>query len=91
MRQFVFTVQIKTISSVNYPAVESKFSSIVFNMTFSHDLCIVCQKDNKLKVMEVNNEVKTRMKLKNFRDTTDRWGEIFQFAPPKFFSWHKDC
>ena len=65
------------------------------------DLCIVCQKDTKQKLMKVSRDslesVNTvrqlRLKLRsdNFRDTTDRLTVIFQADTQRLFSWHKDC
>ena len=65
------------------------------------DLCIVCQKDTKQKLMKVSRDSlesldtvrQLRLKLRsdNFRDTTDWLTVIFQADTQRLFSWHKDC
>ena len=68
---------------------------------YEADLCIMCQKDTKQKLMKVSRDSlefvdtirQLRLKLRsdNFRDTTDWLTVILQTDTHQLFSWHKDC
>jgi len=63
-------------------------------------LCLICQKDNKQKLMTVNSDgfhsvdyqtTPVEITQCNYRDATDRLTEILQADSPQPFLWHKDC
>ena len=64
-------------------------------------LCLICQKDNKQKLMTVSSDglqsvdtirqLRSKLHNDNFRDATDRLTEILRADSPQPFSWHKDC
>ena len=64
-------------------------------------LCIICQKDNKQKLMTVSSDglqsvdtirqLRSKLHNDNFREATDRLAEILQVDSPRPILWHKDC